>query len=70
MGLAVGLSGPPRHPATISTKVNCKINTLRLQQWQSLAENPPNPDVVKVPPETNVLKLYEGLRKVESSLAI
>jgi hypothetical protein len=60
----------PRRPATISTRANCKINALWLQQWQSSAKSPPNPDLVEAPPETNVLKLHEGLRKAESSLAI
>jgi hypothetical protein len=60
----------PRYPATISTRANRKINTLWLQQWQSSAKSPPNPDLVEAPPGTDVLKLHEGLRKAESSLAI
>jgi hypothetical protein len=60
----------PRRPATISTRANCKINTLWLQQWQSSTKCSPNPDSVEAPPGTNVLKLHEGLRKAESSLAI
>jgi hypothetical protein len=60
----------PRRPATISTRANRKINTPWLQQWQSLAKSPPNPDLVEAPPGTDVLKLHEGLRKAESSLAI
>jgi hypothetical protein len=60
----------PRHPATISTRANCKINAFWLQQWQSSAKSPPNLDLVEAPPGTDVLKLHEGLRKAESSLAI
>ncbi len=60
----------PRCPATISTRANCKINALWLQQWQSSAKSPPNPDLVEAPPGTDVLKLHEGLRTAESSLAI
>ncbi len=32
--------------------------------------SPPNPDLVEAPPGTDILKLHEGLRKAESSLAI
>jgi hypothetical protein len=60
----------PRCPAAISTRANRKINALWLQQWQSSAKSPPNPDLVEAPPGTDVLKLHEGLRKAESSLAI
>ena len=60
----------PRRPATISTRANRKINALWLQQWQSSAKSPPNPDLVEAPPGTDVLKLHEELRKAESSLAI
>ncbi len=60
----------PRRPAAISTRANRKINALWLQQWRSSAKSPPNPDVVEAPPGTDVLKLHEGLRKAESSLAI
>ncbi len=60
----------PRSPAAISTRANRKINALWLQQWQSSAKSPLNPDLVKAPPGTDVLKLHEGLRKAESSLAI
>jgi hypothetical protein len=41
-----------------------------LQQWQSSAKIPPNPDLVEAPPGADVLKLYKGLRKAESSLTI
>jgi hypothetical protein len=41
-----------------------------LLQWQSSAKSPLNPDLVEVLPGTDVLKLHEGLRKAESSLAI
>ncbi len=64
---------PPDDPilsATISTRANHKISALWLQQWQSSAKSPPNPNSVEAPPETDVLKLHEGLRKAESSLAI
>jgi hypothetical protein len=37
--------------------------------WSS-AKIPLNPNVVEAPPGTDVLKLHEGLRKAESSLAI
>jgi hypothetical protein len=60
----------PRRLATISTRANRKINALWLQQWQSSAKSPPNPDLVEAPPGTDVLKLPEGLQKAESSLAI
>jgi hypothetical protein len=60
----------PRRPATISTRANRKINTLWLQQWQSSARSPHNPDLVEAPLGTNVLKLHEELRKAESLLAI
>ncbi len=45
-------------------------NALWLQQWLSSAKSPPNPNLVEAPPGTDVLKLHEGLRKAESSLAI
>jgi hypothetical protein len=60
----------PRHPATISTRANRKINALWLHQWQSSAKSPPNPDLVEAPLGTDVLKLHKGLRKAESLLAI
>ncbi len=60
----------PRRPATIATRANRKINTFWLRQWQSAARSPPNPDLVEASLGTNVLKLHEGLRKAESSLAI
>ncbi len=59
-----------RHLANISTRANRKINALGLQQWQSSAKSPPNPNLVEAPLGTNVLKLQEGLRKAESLLAI
>jgi hypothetical protein len=59
-----------RRPAAISTRANRKIDALWLQQWQSSAKSPPNYNLVKTPPGTVVLKLYKGLRKAESSLAI
>jgi hypothetical protein len=59
-----------RRPATISTRANPIINALWLQQWQSSAKSPPNPDLVEAPLETDDLKLHEGLWKAESSLAI
>jgi hypothetical protein len=46
------------------------VNTIWLQQWQSSAKSPPNPDLVEAPSGTNVLKLHEGLRKAKSLLAI
>jgi hypothetical protein len=60
----------PRRPATISTRANCKITTVWFQQWQSSAKSSPSPDLVEAPPGTDVLKLHEGLKKAESSLAI
>jgi hypothetical protein len=60
----------PAPLATISTRANRIICTLWLQQWQSSARSLPNPDLVKAPPKTNVLKLQEGLRKAESSPVI
>ncbi len=60
----------PRHPVTISTWVNCKINPLWLRQWQFSAWSPLNPDLVQAPPGTDMIKLHEGLRKAESSFAI
>jgi hypothetical protein len=60
----------PRSPATNSTKANRKINALWLQQWQSSAKTRLNRDLVQAPSGTDVLKLHEGLRKAESSLAI
>ncbi len=56
------LQDDPRCRATISTRANRKINALWLQQWQSSAKGPPNPDLVEAPPGTDVLKLHEGLR--------
>jgi hypothetical protein len=41
-----------------------------LQQWQSLAKSSPNANLVEASPGTDILKLHEGLRKVESLLAI
>jgi hypothetical protein len=64
------LQDDPRRPATISTRANCKINALWVQQWQSSAKSPPNPDLVEAPLGTDVLKLHEGLRKAQISLAI
>ncbi len=60
----------PKYPATISTRANCKINALSVQQWQSSTKCPPNPDLDEASLETDVLKLHERLRKAESSLAI
>jgi hypothetical protein len=60
----------PRHLAAISTRANNTIKDLWLQQWQSSAKSPPNPDVVEAPPGMDILKLHEGLRKAESLLAI
>ncbi len=55
---------------TISTRANSTINAFQLQQWQSLAKSSPNPDLVEAPLVTNILKLHQGLRKMESLLAI
>jgi hypothetical protein len=41
-----------------------------LQQWQSSAKSPLNLNPVEALLGTNALKLNEGLRKAESSLAI
>jgi hypothetical protein len=41
-----------------------------LQQWQSSAKSPPNPDLVEAPPGTDVSKLHEGLKKAEILLAM
>jgi hypothetical protein len=60
----------PRCPATISTRASHKITAFWLQQWQSSAKSPHNLDLVEAFPGTIVLKLHEGLRKAESSLAI
>jgi hypothetical protein len=60
----------PRRPAALSTRALRKINALWLQQWLSSAKSPPNADLIEAPPGTDVLKLHEGLRKAESSLAI
>jgi hypothetical protein len=60
----------PRCPAAISIRANRKINVLWLQQWQSSAISPPDTNLVEAPPGTDVPKLYEGLKKAESSLAI
>ncbi len=60
----------PSCPAAISTRANRKINVLLLQQWQSSAKSLPKPDLVEAPPGKDLLKLQEGLRKAESSLAI
>jgi hypothetical protein len=60
----------PRCPGTISTRANCKINALWLQQWQSSAKRPPNPDLVEATLGTNFLKLHERLRKAVSLLSI
>ncbi len=59
-----------RCPATISTRANCKIDALWLQQWPSSAKSPHNPDLAEASLEIDILKLHEGLRKAESSLAI
>jgi hypothetical protein len=55
-----------RRLAAMSTRANRKINALWLQQLQSSAKSPLNPDLVVAPLGTDVLKLYEGLRKAES----
>ncbi len=68
LGPAMGSLGQLQTPC--HTRANCKINTLWLRQWQSLAKSPPSPDLVKSPSGTNVLKLHEGLKKAESTLAI
>ncbi len=59
----------PRRPATISIQAYRKINALWLQQWQSSAKSPPNPDLVEATLGTDVWKLQEGLWKAESLLA-
>jgi hypothetical protein len=59
-----------RCPVSITTRANCKINTLRLLKCQSSAKSSPNHDLVEPPLGTNILKLFEGLRKAESLLAI
>jgi hypothetical protein len=60
----------PRCPATISTRANCKMIALLLQQWQISAKCPLNPDLVKASMGTDVLKLHRGLRKTETLLTI
>jgi hypothetical protein len=47
-----------------------QINALLLQQWLSSTKSPPNSDLDEAPPGMDVLKLHDGVKKAESSLAI
>jgi hypothetical protein len=47
-----------------------RIKALLLKQWRSSAKSPPNPNLVKAPLSTDILKLYEELMNAESLLAL
>jgi hypothetical protein len=57
-------------PCHYFNSVKLQNQCLWLQQWQSLAQNPPNLNFVEAFPENDKLKHHERLRKAESLLAI
>ncbi len=63
---------PPTQPPALDPAPIAASQLSRAQQWvsQNDLRCPATIDFVKAPPGTDVLKFYEGLRKVESSLAI
>ncbi len=52
----------------MSRGVNPSVDSFVLKN--SGAKFPPNPNLVEAPPGSNVLELYEGLKKAGSWLAI
>ncbi len=60
----------PGGPSTITIRTNCKISALWLQQWQSSARSLSYSEVVEGPTGTDILKLFDELRKGESLLAV